>query len=84
SIDIPILQISPEVEKVQKEKLAELKASRNQIAVDECLNEIDDAAKNGKNLMPIFIKAAENYVTLGEMVAVLKEPFGIYEETVVF
>jgi hypothetical protein len=34
--------------------------------------------------MPIFVKAAENYVTLGEMVEVLKEPFGIYEETVVF
>jgi len=48
------------------------------------LNEINEAARDGKNLMPIFVKAAENYVTLGEMVEVLKEPFGIYEETVVF
>jgi methylmalonyl-CoA mutase N-terminal domain/subunit len=83
-IDIPILQISPEVEAKQKEELRRLKETRNQIIVNECLNEIDDAARNGKNLMPTFIKAAENYVTLGEMVAILKEPFGIYEETVVF
>lgn len=83
-IDIPILQISEEVEVKQKEQIVKLKESRNQIAVNECLNELNEAAGNGKNLMPIFIKAAENYVTLGEMVDVLKEPFGIYEETVVF
>jgi methylmalonyl-CoA mutase N-terminal domain/subunit len=83
-IDIPLLQISPEVEIKQKEQLLKLKEIRNKTLVDESLNEIYEAAKNGKNLMPIFIKAAENYVTLGEMVAVLKEPFGIYEETAVF
>ena len=83
-IDIPLLQISPEVEIKQKEQLAKLKESRDKSLVDECLNEIYEASKNGENLMPIFIKAAENYVTLGEMVAVLKEPFGIYEETAVF
>jgi methylmalonyl-CoA mutase, N-terminal domain len=83
-VDIPILQISKEVEAKQREQLAKLKETRNQIVVDECLNEINAAARNGENLMPVFIKAAENYVTLGEMVAVLKEPFGIYEETVVF
>lgn len=83
-IDIPILQISPEVEAKQKKQLFNLKEKRNHATIDECLKEIDDAARNGKNLMPIFIKAAENYVTLGEMVDVLKEPFGIYEETAVF
>lgn len=83
-IDIPILRISPDVERKQKEQLAELKSSRNNIVVNECMNEIDNAARNQMNLMPAFIKAAENYVTLGEMVAVLKEPFGIYEETIVF
>lgn len=83
-IDIPLLQISPEVENKQQEQLKKLKETRSKILVDESLNEISDAAVNGKNLMPIFIKAAENYVTLGEMVAVLKEPFGIYEETAVF
>jgi methylmalonyl-CoA mutase N-terminal domain/subunit len=83
-LEIPILQVSPEVEKRQKAKLAELKQSRNQAAVDESLKEIQQVAVDGNNLMPVFIKAAENYVTLGEMVAQLKEPFGVYEEAVVF
>lgn len=83
-IDIPILQISKEVELRQKERLAKLRETRNQIKVDESLNELDRAARNSINLMPVLIKAAENYVTLGEMVEVLKIPFGVYEETIVF
>ncbi len=83
-IDIPILQVSKEVEIKQKERLAELKVTRDNAKVMECLNEIDIAARNGENLMPIFIKAAENYVTLGEMVEVLKVPFKVYQETAVF
>jgi len=34
--------------------------------------------------MPVFIEAAENYVTLGEMVNELKKHFGVYEEAIVF
>lgn len=83
-VDIPILQVSPEVEKRQVEQLKELKQSRNIELVKASLNEISDAAINSKNLMPVFIKAAENNVTLGEMVSELKKHFGIYEESAVF
>ncbi len=83
-IDIPILYISPEVEKKQKRRLAELKQSRNEGDVNESLKEIHDAAIDGKNLMPVFVKAARNYVTLGEMTGELREVFGTYEETAVF
>ena len=83
-LEIPILQISPDVEKKQVKRLRELKQSRNQEEVKKCLTEINNAAKDGKNLMPVFIKAAENHVTLGEMVAELKKEFGVYEETAVF
>ncbi len=83
-IDIPILTISPEVEKKQRQGLSELKSSRNDGLVQESMKEIGEAAVNGKNLMPVLIKAANNYVTLGEMVEVLKQHFGIYEESAVF
>lgn len=83
-VDIPILLISPEVEKKQKRELAEIKQSRNQQAVDDSLAEIKKAAEDGTNLMPVFIKAAQNYVTLGEMVGELREVFGTYEEAAVF
>ena len=83
-VDIPLLLISPEVEKKQKKRLAELKQSRNQEAVAQSLKEIHQAAEDGSNLMPRFIKAAQNYVTLGEMVSELKDVFGVYEETAIF
>ena len=83
-IEIPILTISPEVEISQKKRLAELKQSRSQHDVNESLTEILDAAENGKNLMPIFVKAAQSKVTLGEMVGELRKVFGTYEEVVVF
>ena len=83
-IDIPILRISSEVERSQKQKLAELRANRSQSAVDESIEEIQQAGFGHTNLMPVLIKAARNYVTLGEMVDTLKVPFGEYQESVVF
>jgi len=83
-IDIPILQISPEVEKKQRERLAKLRSRRNQELVDRSIGKIAEAASSGSNIMPVLIEAAENYVTLGEMVQVLKQHFGTYEEAVVF
>ncbi len=83
-IEIPILQISPEVEKQQKERLAEIKQSRNNEAVNKSLRKISESAVNGNNIMPVLVEAAENYVTLGEMVGELKQHFGIYDESVVF
>ena len=83
-VDIPILYISPEVEKKQRKRIAELKQNRSTETVEESLNEIKQTALNGNNIMPVLIKAAHNYVTLGEMVNQLKEVYGIYEETAVF
>ena len=83
-IEIPLLTISPEVEIAQKKRLADLKQSRDEKAVAESQAEIKSAAENGNNLMPVFVKAAHNKVTLGEMVGELKEIFGTYEEIAVF
>jgi methylmalonyl-CoA mutase N-terminal domain/subunit len=83
-IEIPLLTIPVEVEIEQKQRLADIRQSRNQQSVDESLAEIKDAAINNKNLMPVFVKAAHNYVTLGEMVGALKVVFGTYEEVAVF
>jgi methylmalonyl-CoA mutase N-terminal domain/subunit len=83
-IEIPILQIPPEVEQKQVERLRALRSRRNNTKAEESLKKIKEAAVHDKNLMPSLIEAAENYVTLGEMVNVLKEVFGVYEESVVF
>jgi len=83
-VDIPILQVSPDVEIKQRESLLKLKSERDNEEVSEAIEKIRDAAVNNKNLMPVLVEAAEKYVSLGEMVDVLAEEFGIYEENVVF
>lgn len=83
-IEIPILQISKEVEKQQIKRLKELKASRNTQSVKSALEELNKAARNGKNLMPPILDCARKYVTLGEMCTELKEVFGVYHEHPVF
>jgi methylmalonyl-CoA mutase N-terminal domain/subunit len=83
-IDIPILYISPEVEKKQRKRLADLRQSRNEEAVKESLSDLYRAAVENYNIMPVLIKAAHNYVTLGEMTGELKKVFGVYEEATVF
>jgi methylmalonyl-CoA mutase N-terminal domain/subunit len=83
-IEIPILEISPEVEKKQRQRLAELHNSRNQQAVAETLAALKNGAADGSNLMPLFLNCTRAYVTLGEMCDALKENFGVYEEEAVF
>ncbi len=83
-IEIPILVISPEVEKKQRQRLAEVRASRNREKVEETLNNLKSAAEDGKNLIPKLIDCTNTYVTLGEMCDKLTEVYGVYEELAVF
>lgn len=83
-IEIPILEISPEVEKKQRQRMAEVRASRNNEDVRKRLNELKQAAVDGANLLPHLISATNAYVTLGEMSSALAEVFGVYEEQAVF
>ncbi len=83
-IDIPILLIPEEVEKVQKEKLKKLRARRDNRLVQQKLQELKSAAETDRNLMPPLIECAKAYCTLGEMVNTLKEVFGEYVESKFF
>jgi methylmalonyl-CoA mutase N-terminal domain/subunit len=83
-VDIPILTVSPQVEKNQKQRLAEIKNNRSSLDVQNSLKEIKLAVENNYNIMPPLIKAAHNYVTIGEIISELKKVMGIYQETVVF
>ncbi len=83
-IEIPILEISPEVERKQRQRTADVRSSRNQRQVDETLAALRQAAADGKNLMPPLLECTRAYVTLGEMCDCLKEVFGVHEEEAVF
>jgi len=83
-INIPLLEISPEVERRQRQRLADLRQSRNPEAVSRALEALHAAAQDGSNTMPKLVECARAYATLGEMCSVLAEVFGVYEEPAVF
>ena len=84
NIDIPILEIGPEVEQIQVKAVNELKNNRNETAVQQALYKIRETCVNGGNIMPPIIEAAKVYVTLGEIVTAMKAEFGEWQEAAVF
>jgi methylmalonyl-CoA mutase, N-terminal domain len=84
TVDIPILEISPEVEIKQRKRLADVRQSRNADAVKGSLIELRRAAEEGTNLIPKLLDCTRVYVTLGESCNTLAEVFGVYEEPAVF
>ena len=84
NIDIPILEIGPEVEQIQVKAINELKNTRNETAVQQALYKIQETCANGGNIMPPIIEASKVYVTLGEIVTAMKAEFGEWQEVAVF
>ena len=84
NIDIPILEIGPEVEQIQVKAVNELKNTRNETAVQQALYKIRETCANGGNIMPPIIEAAKVYVTLGEIVTAMKAEYGEWQEAAVF
>ena len=80
-LEVPeIMRVDQTVGRRQGERLAALRASRDQAAVDAALGRIREAARGEANLMPLFIEAVEVYATLGEICNVLREEWGVYQE----
>jgi methylmalonyl-CoA mutase N-terminal domain/subunit len=75
---IPLLKIDDSIREVQSKRLQTLRAERNNQAAQECLLNIETAAKEGFNLMPVVVEAVENFCTLGEIAGVLRKVFGEY------
>jgi len=73
-----ILRVDPAVEAAQREKLARLRAERDNQKVRELLGHLETAAKGTDNLLPLFITCVEHDVTLGEICGVLRQVFGEY------
>jgi len=73
-----LLKVDPSVEKLQAEKIQQLKASRDNMQVTAVLGELKNAAKTDTNLMPVIIKCVKAYCTLGEICDALRAVFGEY------
>ncbi len=66
-------------------RLAEVKRTRSATEVREALAALGTAAaKDDVNLMPLLVDCAKAYCTVGEMVDVLKEQWGEFQQPAVF
>ena len=74
-----IFEYDPEVEKVQKEKLAAVKATRNKEVVRSALQALSNAIDRKENLMPFIIEAVKSYATVGEICDVMREKWGEFQ-----
>jgi len=83
-IPMEILRVDPVVEKMQKEKLNEIKQQRDNAKVRSVLDELYDAAVKGENLMPYIIRAVKAYATLQEICDVLRQVYGEYKAPSIF
>jgi len=75
-----ILQIRPEVEQYQKEKLSRVKKERDDRKVKDTLAVLKKAAQGTDNVVPPILEAVKAYATLGEISDTLREVFGEYRE----
>ena len=79
-----ILKITEAVAEEQIQRLKRFKDKRDHKKVQQLLGEIQNASKTNDNLMPLFIKAVNNNVTLGEISDELRKSFGLHKEVVTF
>jgi methylmalonyl-CoA mutase N-terminal domain/subunit len=75
-----LLKVNPEVEKIQKQRLAGIKRGRDNEKVKDILKTLKKAAQGSENLMPITLEAVKCYTTEGEIADTLREVFGTYQE----
>ena len=80
---ITTLQLDPDVERAQVERVKALRARRDATKSTAAIAEIERRAKTAENLMPAILAAVEAYVTVGEISDVLRRSFGEYQESVV-
>lgn len=73
-----IFKVDPKSAEQTLNVLAEAKTRRNAEAAKKSLDELKQAAKDGKNLMPFSIACAKALVTTGEWADALREVYGEY------
>ena len=83
-IEIDTLRIDPTVEKRQRERLARLRASRDDGEAQVALDRLRETAASGANIVPDILACAHAYCTLYEIRAAMEEVFGAYREPVFF
>lgn len=73
-----LLRVDPNLGKVQKERLEQLRKERPHGPWSHALKQLEVAARGEENLMPFILAAVRAYATTGEIANVLRDVFGEY------
>ncbi len=77
---IDLLEVDNTKVRIQQvQQLAQLKATRDHVKVNELLKRLEQAAKTSENLLEIAVECALARCTLGEISLALEQVFGRYE-----
>lgn len=77
---VPLMKISPELEKQAVERIRAYRAKRDQKATDQAIRALEDGAKGNANLQGLIVEAARSGATLGEISDAMRRVFGQYQE----
>jgi methylmalonyl-CoA mutase N-terminal domain/subunit len=83
-LTIPLLKVGEDTERSQRERLAKLRAERDDAACRQAIEALRTAARGSENTMPFILECARRYCTLYEIRAALESVFGAYREPVFF
>ncbi len=78
--ELNLLEINELYEKQMCRKIEELRAKRDQSAVEASLDKVREAAYKDENLMESTMEAVKAYATLGEIWDVYRERYGNFDE----
>ena len=80
SFTVPILKMDPNGYERQISRLNEVRSTRDNGRVGQALDKLRIACLGTENTMPHIMECVHAYATLGEIVGVMKETFGEYQE----
>jgi methylmalonyl-CoA mutase N-terminal domain/subunit len=79
-VRIPLLEMDPEGYQRQVARLEALRSERDNARVGQTLDQLRLASQRTDNTMAYILEAVRAYATLGEIIGVMKDVFGVYEE----
>ncbi len=79
-VKIPILEMDPQGYHRQVKRIEQVRQQRDSSRVGQTLDRLRIACLGTENTMPYLLDAVRAYATLGEIMDVMREEFGVYQE----
>jgi methylmalonyl-CoA mutase N-terminal domain/subunit len=82
--DVELHEHNEQWVEMQIKSLKELRRTRDNREVSRLLKELEQATRNGNNVMPALVNCCRAYATVGEMAGVFRDVFGEWDEPSIF